>query len=264
MSDIIVGSHNVLFTMDERRWKADLKKSSIAHVVGYQEAENDRVRKVLTQHCEETGRGLFHPDKTGNPISWSEKEYFNLGVQGVVDSHLGAVQMGVKAKFNPPRDYSFVGLEHKVSRQKHLFIDVHPVAGGTKLESNPDNHDSEQLTLWKDWAIGQYWLDIMSFVAKEMSNNASPRKTDPFWDAIIMMGDFNAYLDRKERWYYPGALLPALFTADQQVRGLDHIVSTHGSDIAWTKRWSVDGHTDHRIHFRKGTIKEVADFPRQK
>lgn len=264
MDEIIVGSHNMLFRLDEKKWLSDLKKSSQAHLLGLQEAIDAPQRAALKKFCEQNGRGLFHPEKCGNAITWDEDTYFTLGVEGKIQPNLSAATMGVKAKWNPPRDFTYVGLQHIKSSQKHLLINLHSVQGATKLESAPDNKDSDELSIYKDWAAGQYWLDIMSFVAKEMSHNKSAKSMDPFWDAIFLVGDFNAFLDRKERWYYPGALLPALFTADDKPKGLDHILSTHMSDIQWTKRWGVKGYTDHLINFRKGTLKEVADYPRQK
>jgi hypothetical protein len=81
------------------------------------------------------------------------------------------------------------------------------------------------------------------------------------WDIVSLGGDYNAYLDRTERWYYPGSLLPALFEPDDMEEGLDHLQVSHGSDAVTVRRWAVQAHTDHRIHFVQREILEREDFP---
>lgn len=270
MAAIVVATHNMLFLLNPTKWNQDLAKSGMAHVTGYQEAEGKEQRQTLVDYCAKAARGLYHPKSCGNPISWNKSTYDQAivkdkPVQGVRDVHLGAVAMGVNAKFNPPRDFAWVGLVHKASQQKHLIINVHPLAGGTKPEDAKDNTDSDALSAYKDWGIAQYWLDIMAFTAAEMSvNDPGAKSMTQLWDAILLVGDFNAQMNNARRWYYPGAMLLALYHQDPQVQGLDHIMRTKGSNLKAGERSSQAGNTDHRIHFQRYTITDVPDYPREK
>jgi hypothetical protein len=270
MSSYIDASHNVLYTLNPEKWMPDLDKSGRGDIVGYQEGDVGPARTTIREWCKANNRGLFAPTKCDLPISW-KKDVFTLvrrpdktAIQGTREVHQSAPQMGVPAKFNPARDFSYVGLKHTQTGKKILRINVHPVAGGTKLESDPDNHDTDQVSIWKDWGVGQYWLDVVSFVAGQMSRQEPVEDSlKSFWDIITLGGDFNAYLDRTERWYYPGALLPSLFVNDKLIKGLDHLMHAHGSDVKQGKRWTVAANSDHRIHFQERTIITVPDFPRQ-
>jgi hypothetical protein len=80
---------------------------------------------------------------------------------------------------------------------------------------------------------------------------------------VSIGGDYNAELTQKGRWYYPGSLLPALFVADRQPKGIDHLQHSHGSDATIKRRWSLAANSDHKIHFVERTLVAVTDFPRQ-
>jgi hypothetical protein len=262
-------SHNVEFSLNEAKWKPDVVKSGEGDITGYQEAEGTGPRTVIKDYCIAHNRGRYHPTGSGNAISW-KRELFRpvvvnkKKVNGMIQSHLGAIAMGIDVKYNPARDFTYVGLLHKETGKKILRVNVHPIAGATKPESAAANTDSDALSVYKDWAVGQYWLDILSFVSAQMSLQDPGTKTmTNFWDVISLGGDYNAALNDKDRWYYPGALLPALFEPDEQLRGLDHLQVAHGSDTRPGHRWAVDANSDHQIHFIERTFVDVADFPRQ-
>lgn len=261
----IDASHNMLFTLNRKAWLQDLAKTNV-DLVGYQEAEGDAVRSTLAEFCKAHDRGLHHPNQCGNPISWRNSVFSQLeGESGFKRVHLGAKAMGVDAKFNPPRDFSWVGLQHNTNGKKILRINVHPLAGATKRESNPDNRDSPELTAYKDWGFGQYWLDVVAFVAKQAGRDGDqdPRTRPGFWDAILLGGDYNAAMDNRREWYYPANLLTGLFKPDTEfVGGLDHLQHTASSDVKTVKRWKADGNTDHPLHFVSLRFATVADFPR--
>jgi hypothetical protein len=270
MSSYVDATHNVLYTLTPEKWEADLKKSDLGDVVGYQEVSNTAARTALREHCKATGRGLFHPVGCNVPISWRPAIFKPVVmdkriVRGVVKVHASAPVMGVASKVNPSRDFCYVALTHLPSGKKVLRVNVHPTAGGTKKESDPTNTDSDALSVWKDWSIGQYWLDVLGFIARQMSRqDPGVKTTSNLWDVITLGGDYNGTLENKDRWYYPGTLLPALFVADKTMTGLDHLQHSHGSDVHVTKRWAVAGHTDHRIHYVERTVLNVTDFPRQR
>jgi len=261
-------THNLLFQLNGDQWLRDMGKSGKAHLTGYQEAEGDPARATLAEFSKAHNRGLYHPPDCGNPISWDLDTFRQIKVngqpvEGVHESHAGATRMGIKAKFNPPRDFAWVGLVHRATGKRVLRINVHPLAGATKRESNPDNPDSDELSAWKDWGIGQYWLDVLAFTAEQMSvQDPGVETTAAFWDVILLGGDFNAAMDNGRRWYYPACMLPALYGEDELRGGLDHLLATHGSDVKPGRRWSVAGFTDHRIHFLEYDLRDVADFPR--
>lgn len=265
----VQATHNMLYTMNDAKWRQDLAKSGkAAVVVGYQEAEGSAARATLAAWHKEQNRGLWHPRGSGNPIGWGKWSFPSVvkvdgaPFRGFRTSHLSAPSMGVDAKFNPARDFSWVGLQHR-GGERILFVNVHPLAGGTKPEADPGNTDSDQLSRYKDWGVGQYWLDVTGFVAGEMSRNEGEKSMAPFWDSICLMGDYNASLENRDRWYYPGSLLPALFRPDPQPKGLDHIQATHGSNLVAGRRWTQKGNTDHLLNYQSWSIKAVSDFPRQ-
>jgi hypothetical protein len=260
-------SHNVLYSLDRYKWIPDLEKSAKGDVTGYQEANLPAIRTVLREFCAAKGRGLYAPVKCGNPISWNKDVFGQVRldgkpVQGVRNVHPSAISMGVPSMVNPERDFSFVGLRHKQANKTVLRINVHPLAGATKDENNPDQADSVDLTVYKDWGVAQYWLDVLSFTAKQMSTPNLNNTMARLWDVISIGGDYNAYLDNAERWYYPGSLLPALFVQDSREEGLDHLQHAHGSDVKQGKRWVQSGNTDHNLHFVTRTFVEVPDQPR--
>jgi hypothetical protein len=262
-------THNILRTLGKAKWDQDLVKSDKGDVTGYQEATNAAARAAVKQHCAATKRGLYHPPSCGNPISWKRSVFDQATIggkvsEGVVNSHASAKAMGVNAPMNPERDFTWVGLVHRVSAKKVLRINVHTASHGTLPEANPRNKDSGEMATWKDWAIGQYWLDVLSFAARMMSvQDPGPKSTGALWDVVTIGGDYNAALTERARWYYPGSMLPALFVADRQPKGIDHLQHAHGSDVKADRRWAVAANTDHRIHYVQRTFVTVTDFPRQ-
>jgi hypothetical protein len=272
MAGFTESTHNMLFTLNKAKWFEDLEKSDNADLTKYQEAEGKPQREALQEWCTKKNRGLYHPKSCGNPISWS-KTVFQPVVKangkpacGVRQVHKSAEAMGVPAKFNPPRDFSWMGLEHTATKNKILAINVHPLAGATKRESAPGNTDSPALSVYKDWGIGQYWLDVVSMVAAQMSiQDPGPQEKASFWDVVTLGGDYNAAMDNKREWYYPASILAALFISDTEfLGGLDHMQATHHSDVRQVRRWKVQGNTDHSIHFAQWEFVPRPDFPRDK
>jgi hypothetical protein len=269
MSTYIDASHNILRTLTPAKWQQDLAKSARGDITGYQEATNAAARAAVKKHCADAHRGLYHPASCGNPISWRRATFDQANIggkvsEGVVNAHASAKAMGVPSNVNPERDFTWVGLIHKASGYKVLRINVHTASHGVLPEANPRNTDSAALAHWKDWAIGQYWLDVVSFAARMMSvQDPGVKSMANLWDVVSIGGDYNAELTQKGRWYYPGSLLPALFVADRQPKGIDHLQHSHGSDATIKRRWSLAANSDHKIHFVERTLVAVTDFPRQ-
>jgi hypothetical protein len=249
-------THNMLFRLNPEKWTEDLKKSAQGEITGYQEAEGDAARRTLKKFCAENGRGLYHPEECGNPISWNRATFTPTTFKGTGEVHRSAQGMGVNVKFNPKRDFCYLGL--RTENSAGLVVNVHPVSGAT----DPTPEEAPATSRWKDWAIGQYWLDVVSFTAAQMSVQKATTGMEARWDWITVIGDYNAALSNTDQWYYPGKLLLALFNPDKQAKGLDHIVFSKGSDVSLGKRWTVEGNTDHRIHFQTvTTTAEKLDFP---
>jgi hypothetical protein len=126
-----------------------------------------------------------------------------------------------------------------------------------------DNDKEPGITQWKNWAIQQYWLDVISFTAKEMSRPAVAASMKRFWDVVIIGGDYNGdlVLAADDEWYYPSQLLPSLYARDRIPKGLDHMQHAYGSDVSVDKRWQVAANSDHNIHFTTRTFKTVDDTP---
>ena len=267
MARFIDCSHNMLFSLNRDKWNADLAKSGIADLVGYQEAGGDNTRAVLAAWCKAHGFGLYHPAGTSNPIGWKTAVFSEIlresdkkPVQGQKDVHPSAISMGVDYKYNPAGDFTWKGLLHKASGQKILRVNRHAPAGAT----TPTSPHPPALEKWKNWAAGQYWLDVISFVTRYASVGTSdPKAQQSYWDVILLGGDYNGDLLRQntDEWYYPSRILQGLFPDDSNVRGLDHLQHMYGGDVKPVRRWSVAGNTDHRIHFITREFVEVTDFP---
>jgi hypothetical protein len=241
-------THNMLFTMTPADWRADLAKSAKGDIVGYQEAEEDDARKTLQDFCTAKNRGLHHPIGSGNAVSWNRAMFRAIrGERGVIEVH----KKHPTAKYNPGRDIVYVGLRCLPANKNVLRINIHPVAGATLPHSETEWGDD--LDAWKNWAIANYYLDLLSFVATQMSRE--------YWDVILLGGDYNASLTNKDAWYYPGRMLPSLFVDDTRLAGLDHLQHTHGSDVKPGKRWTEEANTDHLLHFLTRTIVNVVNYP---
>jgi hypothetical protein len=262
-----LSSHNMLFSLDPKRWNQDLTKSDMGDITAYQEANGRQMRTTLKNFCGDHGRGLYHPDSTGQPISWKVKRFEPMAnTMGVVEVHRGAKGMGVDAHMKPARDFSHIGLREKESGSQGLVINVHPISTATADESQINHNQGTEVNIWNDWSIGQYWLDVVSFSAKAMSHQRPGKETrESKWDWICLIGDFNADLRNKEMWYYPGNLVLSLFDTDKRPQGLDHIIFSKGSDLRKGERRVAQGHTDHLIHFQTvTTTAEQPDFPRDR
>lgn len=272
MVSFIFGTHNMLYNMGPNRWREDLNKSALADICLHQEAGSGEVKKVITDFCKEKRRGLFVPEQSGNLISWDRQVFKRFEdangefIQGVHDAHLGASQMGIPVKNNPPRDFSWVGLRHGVTGDQVLVIDVHPVAGATKRESAPDpRFKTAEAHMWADWAFGQYWLDVLAFISTQMSVQEGDSKSKAsFWDSILIGGDYNCSLDNMRQWYYPALLMSGVLVPDTHEVGLDHLQYTRHSNVKQVRRWSQAANTDHKLHFVELSIQEVTDFPRDR
>lgn len=264
MTSFTDSSHNLRFDLGPAKWIDDLNKSGHSALTGYQECSGDAQNKTLTTWCKSHGREIYYPIGTGNPISWESSVFDPLEVngtpfQGVRRVHPSAQAMGVDITANPSRDFTWVGLRHKGTGKSVLRINVHPAAGATNDKIDVTVRRSQ----WKNWSIQQYWLDILAFTAREMSRGVKATSERRFWDVILMGGDYNADLmkTQSDEWYYPSQMLPALWMPDTHPAGLDHLQHVYGSDVKVTKRWVVDGHTDHRIHFATMQFAEVDDTP---
>lgn len=238
MTTFTDAAHNLLWRLDADAWAHDLRLSGVADLVGYSEAEGDGQRKALASYCRAQGRGLYHPQGSGNPVSWKRDVWRALPQErGVVEVHA----KHPTAKYNPARDVVWVGLRHKATGARVLRINVHPVAGATKPEG--DTPWGDGLDAWKDWAIRQYYLAVVAFTAQQLA-----RET---WDAVLLGGDFNGRLENQQEWYYPGPLLLGLFERDAAPRSIDRLVWTRSSNVRQVRRWSQHKgvRSDHALQF---------------
>ena len=260
-------SHNMLFTLSKDKWLADLAKSGKASLVGYQEAEGRNQRTTLNEYCTKNDRKLYLPAGTGCGIGWKKGVFGAYGpddkpFQGMKRVHTNAEAMGFKTKYLPSMEFVYVGLYHHGAKKSVLRINVHPISGATRTVLK-DNDKEPGITQWKNWAIQQYWLDVLSFTAKEMSRGVAANSMKRFWDVIIIGGDYNGdlHLAADDEWYYPSRMLPALYAKDRIAGGLDHMQHAYGSDVAIDRRWQVPANSDHNIHFTTRTFKAVDDTP---
>jgi hypothetical protein len=266
MTDVLYidSSHNFNFKLENTpaKWREDLRLSSMAAVTGYQEA--GKARAVLHEFCLNHHRGLYHPDASGNAISWNQDVFSKIpGSEFQLWVHRSAQEMGVDINVNPARDFIGIGLKHKRTGHRILRINVHATAQATKPESI--ERYPQEVDDWKDWSIGNYWLDVIRSTAREMSrpDTSQPRRQAHYWHSITLGGDYNGNMMSLERWYYPGRILPSLFVADSRKGGLDHMQHTHGSDLRVTRRWSKPANTDHEIQFVEREMVRVDDYPAQ-
>lgn len=239
MAEILTKAHNMLFRLDADQWRHDLDKSDEADLDFYSEAEGAATREVLANHCQARNKGLYHPEDCGNPIAWGKDLFATVNdTRGVVRVH----ERHPTAKFNPARDFAYIGLRHRVTGTKILAISIHAIAGYAKPEDlTPWGHDLDK---WKNWAARQYFLDLVEFTAKKMSSER--------FDLIIPGGDYNARLDNDQEWYYPGALLKSLYRFDNH-GGIDHILLSRGNSANLGRSFTKQGFTDHPIIFQEVT-----------
>lgn len=231
-------SHNLLFRLDPDAWRHDLALSGTADLVGYSEASRPAVRKTLASWCEAEGRGLYLPDDCDNPVSWDAGTFEPIdGERGVVEVH----GRHPTVRLNPGRDFAWVGLRHRASGKAVLRVNVHATSGALKPQARV--RWGRDLSAWKDWAIQQYWLDLLAFTAEQMSREV--------WDAILCGGDFNGRLENRDEWFHPGSLLRSLYRFDETPHSIDRLIYTVDSDVRQVRRWarSKGVRSDHALHF---------------
>lgn len=245
----VQATHNMLFSLNKAEHLMDLRKSAQGHITHYQEAGDEKLREILKDWCAQNNRGLYHPLASGNPISWNRTMFTALR-----KSEAFVVQVHKKhptAKFNPARDITARGLLHTPTGEKVLVINVHPVAGAT----NPNPEWTQTLSQWKNWALGNYMLDLVSFTAAQMSRE--------FYDVILLGGDYNGDLlkQKTDEWYYPSRILPSLYKDAKKDVGLDHLQATHTADVKAGRDWVEQGNTDHPLCFQTWAFTNVSDYP---
>lgn len=227
-----VAAHNIWFKLPAWKKKRDFKKSAKATITTYCEAKNDRV--LLRSLCRKYDRELFFDnDDIGNPISYDPSKAEIIPGQTWV--HL--VHEDPKPIPGPARGYTAVGFRLLHTGRRVLVISVHPENGYAKGERN--NPWGPKVNKHKDWSATQYWLDIVSFVAAQMSRE--------YWDDIVISGDFNARMNNKNEWYYPARMLEALTRPSLTAGGIDHIITTRDSKSRVVGVLKMKGHTDHPI-----------------
>lgn len=254
----IDASHNVLYTLTAQQIQKDLVISGKSDLCGYQEV-NSKIRILIKSFCNDMGKGYYAPDNTSNPISWDNDTWTMIaGEEGVKNVHPSGESFGFN-RVSPAKDFAYVGLRHKETNKRVLRINVHPLARAT----DPTPEEPTDFARWCDWGIGQYWLDIVAFTAKQMSRQEKSTSTKSFWQAILLGGDYNGDLLKQssDEWYYPSQILPGLYSMDPRAGGLDHLQHTHGSDVVVQDRTAKDGNTDHKIQFIKRSFVTKPDFP---
>lgn len=245
MATFTVGTHNVLFRLDRERWLEDLDRShEVADVRLFQEGGSKKFRRTLRKHKNMRGLRKYHPHATECPIAWRRDVWKPMwkesGAKGASLVHPGA---GF-AKFNPKRSIVWKGLTHRKTGKRVLFVNVHATAGYAKDERKTPWGD--RLDDWKNWAARQMWLAVVAFLAEQMKREV--------WDVIVLGGDFNARLNNRGEWYYPGPMLDGLTIEDEETpRSIDRLVLTRDSRAKTKRRWgSRRGyHTDHAVHFAR-------------
>lgn len=240
MARFTLGSHNMLFRLDARRWAHDLDLSAVADLRGFQEAIDAGPRAALAKHAAAKGLGLYAP-KMGNPIAWNPEVFEDDGRAFSEFVHRSAIADGLtRAKFNPARYVTGKGLVHKATGKRVLFLNVHPIAGGTKPEPNDFG---PALNAWKNRAIERYWLAVLQITAREIRKGV--------YDVIILGGDWNARGTDRAEWYFPARMLQGLFRSDEIEVGLDHVVLTRHSAADVVRRWARNEgvNSDHALHF---------------
>lgn len=234
-------THNLLFRLDATKWRSDLQVSARSHLCSYSEAGDPPQRQALAEHCENAGRGLYHPPGTGNPISWRTDQFREIpNEHGVVEAHRRAPSDG--GLRGGPRDFVWLGLHHLASGKKVLRISVHPVPGAWKTPNTaPDKHGN--IEAWLDWATRRHWLKVLEFTAAQVAREE--------WDIVLLGGDFNCALENDRSWYFPGPMLRGLYRHDDKPRAIDRLVWAHASECTQERRWAVHHgvHSDHAIHF---------------
>jgi hypothetical protein len=240
MARFTVASHNLLFKLDDRRWRADLDKStSRASLLGFQEANGAPTRKTLHAYLTEHGFDYYAPRGTDCHIAWNPDIFEPIeGEQGNKRVHDSAGFM----RYNPARYLTWKGFVHKPTGKRVLFYNIHPTAGFTKPEDKTDW--GPKANEWKNEAARDFYTTLLAHVARKMNEN--------LYDVIIIGGDWNASLRNEGEWYFPGALFDGLIVEHpKEMPGLDHIVITVDSDATIEKRYAVrEGvHSDHALHF---------------
>lgn len=262
-----VASHNVLYKLadEPEKWAADLAKTAKAHVRGFQEASATPARKAILAHLAKVGHKGYLPTH-GDPIAWNPDVFDEAGVLDgqpyafSVKSHDAAKAVGVPTHVNPARYITGKGLVHRETGKRILFLNVHPSAGATSPEAT--NDFGPRLDAWKNFSIRRYWLDVVRITARELRRDEFFARTetafgvDRQWDAIVLLGDFNAKTSAEAEWYFPGAMLDGLYGPDLRSEGLDHIIATHDADLQISKRYVVTKgvFTDHALHFADVTL----------
>lgn len=236
-------AHNLLFRLNRAKWLEDMQKSNEARLVFYSEGGSAEVRKALAENAELNNRGLFAPETTGNHIGWDLDVFTRLPKQrGVVEVHARHPHR----RMNPGTDFSWQGLRHNTYGKTVLAVAVHPVAGYTSPGGREGTEQNVEYNQWLDWGAQQYWLDIVSFVAGQMSLE--------IWDDIVVGGDYNAPMgptkdDRADdEWWYPYRLAGSILRPDESGH-IDHLLLTRDSESKVSKRWKKSGFTDHPIIF---------------
>lgn len=248
-----------------RPWLQDLAVSGAADLVRYQEASNKAVDKaggVLRTWAAGHGRSLFDPANSQLAFSWDPAVFDLLpGEQGLFTGHPSAHSMGVLDVDGGPGHVLWLGLRHRASGQRCLFVNVHPIHGYEKAQPNDLAGNA-----WRDWAAGVYWLRVLSFTAQQLVRPADDgmRTRTRYWDTVELGGDMNGDLRDRSEWYYPANVLPSMYGPDRLDLGLDHLVLAHGSDSSIVHRGSVAANTDHRIHFATYSTGVRPDYPAER
>lgn len=239
-------AHNLRFDLGREKWLSDLRKSNEAGLVFYAEGGRRALRATLRENADEHDRELYMPDDTDNHIGWDPAQFTRIPKRhGVVEVHARHPQR----RMNPAKDFSWVGLRHK-SGKTVLAISVHPNAGYTSPGGRDGTEANVEYNQWVDWGAQQYWLDIVSFVAGQMSLE--------IWDDIVVGGDYNAPMgptkDHREDdlWWYPYRLFGAIALPDESGH-IDHLCLTRDSESKGGKLTRKKGFTDHPLTFRQMT-----------
>lgn len=247
MTSFVAGSHNIFFRLHDTpdKWASDLEKShTFASVRGLQEAGGSQAREAIRAHAKKFKLGLYHPLDVADPILWDKTVFSRvLFERGSVKVHEAAPFM----RYNPERHFVWRGLKHRESGKRILFVNLHATAGYAQNEN--DTPWGDKADKWKNETAAKMWKSLAEFLRKQ-----NARKT---WDAIVIVGDFNARLTNRDEPYFPGPMLDELCVFDDAPRNIDHLIYTRSSKVRQTRRFAVSKgvHSDHALHFAEFTFK---------
>lgn len=236
-----LSSHNILFRLNRKKWKHDLGISTNKiDLSGLQEVSSLRAKATVKLYTAKHEFGTYGL-RTSTPIIHRRNTWKPVrGARGIITAHGPAGFM----ELNPARTIVYRGFSHRETGHRIMVIVVHPTAGYAKPEPNawgPKAND------WKDDTAKIYWRRVVNLTERfERSGK---------WDAIVILGDFNARLNNRREPFFPGVVLAPYYRTGAEIalmpNSIDYIVETKKSKVRRVRRYKQfkGVFTDHPIQF---------------